>query len=89
MLRYNISKSTLYSIIKNKKLQFNDKNTKNIYQDLFGINKIEIDTISEFIKPPKPPLTLKMIQQNLKHEANSWLSLIAIKKYIKNELNYS
>ena len=83
MLRYNISKSTLYSIIKNKKLQFNDKNTKNIYQDLFGINKIEIDTISEFIKSPKPPLTLKMIQQNLKHEANSWLSLIAIKNTLK------
>ena len=53
MLKYNISKSTLYSLIKIKIL---DKKTHkaNIYEDLFWINKEEIDKISHFIDPLNP-----------------------------------
>ena len=56
---------------------------------MFGINKEEIDKISDFINPPKPPLTLKKIGSMLKLDTNSLSKKYQIKNFITNVLNYS
>ena len=53
------------------------------------MNKTEIDHITNYVKPPKPPITIKKIQSmlNVNNEANAnrW----KIISFLKSSLNYS
>ena len=62
MLKFNVSKSTLYYLKRNKNKIYNEVISKeNIYKDIYGLNKMEMDWVSENIKPPIVPLTIKNI----------------------------
>ena len=88
MLKYNIPKSTLYYLIKNKINE--EANIKhNIYQDIYGLNKNEMDIISEYIKPPKVPLTIKSIQNMLNSNLESFVNSKRISYFLKNIWRYT
>ena len=90
MFKFNLPKSTAYSLKKQLLTQNGDKNTKsNIFNDIFGISKEEITEIIKFSIPPKIPITIKKIQSHLKSKFGSNLNRKVIMNYLKKYLNYS
>ena len=90
MMKYNVSKSTIYFIKKanNQKITKIDQ-IQNIYEDIFGLNICEMREIYQSLEPPKYPLTIWDIQDKLKSKNMNTVSRSKLTKYIKNNLNYS
>ena len=90
LLKFNLQKSTAYLLQKQFFKQNKDTmKNKNIFQDIFGISKDEIEEIIIFSNPPKKLLTIKRIQSHLKSKFGSNLNRWVIIKYLKNFFNYS
>ena len=90
MLKFNVSKSTWYYLIRNKNKIYDEAISKeNIYKDIFGLNKNEMNLISEYIKPPKAPLTIKNILNMWNSSVKNEIKAKDISNFIKKNLNYS
>ena len=90
MLKYNLPKSTVYSL-KKKYLSwtYNLNKSESIYEDLFNISQNEIIDILNYVSPPKPPLTIEKIQKHIKLKHNIIRNKRTIKNLLKNILDYS
>ena len=90
MLKFNISRSTLYYLIKSKDKIYNEAIAKgNIFKDIYGLDENEMTWISKYITPPKTPLTIKNIQTMLNFELKSKARTKDISNFLKNTLKYS
>ena len=87
MLKYNLPKSTVYSL-KKKYLSctYNLNKSENINKDLFNISQNEIIDILNYVSPPKPPLTIEQIQKHVKLNHNIVRNKRTIKNLIKKFL---
>ena len=66
MIKFNLSKSTLYYLKRNKETVYSEAITKkNINKDMYGLSKNEMDKNLEYINPPKTHITIKSIQSML------------------------
>ena len=90
MLKFNVSKSTLYYLKRNKNKIYNEAISKeNIYKDIYRLNKMEMDWVSENIKPLKAPLTIKNILNMLNSKLESRVKGKDITNFLKKTLKYS